>query len=106
MAKGKKELQEIAKKRIENLINFVIDHNEVKYEDRKKVLELCFKVWKKYNLRKFPIFKRYFYCNNCKKVIIPGETAKIRIRGGKRMKYITIKCLNCNKNKKILLNIK
>jgi RNase P subunit RPR2 len=75
----KKELQEIAKKRVEKLVNFVIDNSEVKYEDRKKVLELCLKIWKKYNLRNFSVFKRYFYCKNCKKVIIPGETARIRI---------------------------
>lgn len=104
MKRGKKkELQEIAKRRIESLVNFVINNSEIKYEDREKVLELCLKIWKKYNLRKFPVFKRYFYCKNCKEVMIPGETARVRIRG-KKKKYITIKCLNCNQNKRIPLS--
>ncbi|MBO3801009.1 MAG: hypothetical protein QXS21_01105 [Thermoproteota archaeon] len=103
MKKGKKELQKIAKKRIKNLINFVINNSEINYEDRKKVLELCLKIWKKYNLRNFSVFKRYFYCKNCKELIIPGETARIRIRGNKK-KYITIRCLNCNQNRRIPLS--
>jgi len=99
----RRKSKKIAKERIKKIIDFVLEYSHVlKDEEKEKALELCLKIWKRNNLRNFPIFKRYFYCHHCKSILIPGRTSTIRIRTGK-VKYITIKCLRCFKNYRIPL---
>ena len=40
-----------------------------------------------------PIAQRHWICRGCKSILIPGESARIRIRNGQRITT----CLECNR---------
>jgi len=91
-----------AKEEIERLLQFALDWAAVDPERSEKALEIALKIWKKHNLRNYPIFKRYFYCHNCKQVLVPGRSARVRIRPGKVMR-IVVNCSKCGANYRIPL---
>jgi len=54
--------------------------------------ELARRICLKYNLR-LPYYSRQLFCRGCKRFIIPGLSARVRL--GYRPKAIKITCLYC-----------
>ncbi len=76
------------------MVQFALQWASVDIEWSEKTLEAAMRIWKKHNLRGYPIFKRYFYCHACKRMLIPGRSARIRLRHGKPSR-IMVGCLKC-----------
>lgn len=70
-------------------------------EIAKKQQELARRVMLSFNVR-LDYSMRRFICHGCKKLIVPGVNARVRLRGGKpRMLRVT--CLECGHvNRKVL----
>ena len=49
---------------------------------------------------KIPKIYKYFYCKQCKSLIIPGKTMVVRLRTN-RTSHIVIRCLKCGYIKRI-----
>jgi ribonuclease P protein subunit RPR2 len=94
--------KERAKKQVEAMLEFALDWASVDINRSEKTLEAAMRIWKKHNLRDYPTFKRYFYCHECKRMLIPGRSAKVRLRPGK-VPRIIISCLKCGSKYKIPL---
>ena len=54
---------------------------------------------------KFPRKWRYFFCRKCKTFIIPGITARVRIRS-RPTPHIVVYCLRCKNYKRIPIDKK
>lgn len=54
---------------------------------------LARKVMLRFNVR-FGWELRRFYCHGCKKLMVPGVNARVRIAGG-RPKMVRVTCLDC-----------
>lgn len=66
-----------------------------------KQAELARKLMLRYNVR-FDYSLRRFICHGCKKLVVPGVNARVRLGHGKQT-TLRITCLNCGRvNRKIL----
>ncbi len=91
-----------AKAEIKRMVEFALDWASTDPQRSERALETALRIWKKHNLRDYPVFKRYFYCHKCKQVLIPGRSARVRIRPGK-VTRIVVGCQRCGGNYKIPL---
>jgi ribonuclease P protein subunit RPR2 len=96
-SKSKKEkAAEIA----EEIMQVAVETADSDIEIAKKQAELARRIMMKFNLRLGYKWKRFF-CRKCKKLIVPGVNARVRINSKKRA--VTVTCLSCgNVNRKIL----
>lgn len=63
-------------------------------EVARKEIELGLKLLRKARARK-PLQYRRYVCKNCLIPLIPGLTARVRIRSNKKQVIITLTCLKC-----------
>ena len=90
-------VQEIAKKRIDFLLDRARDMYDEDKELAKKYVVLARKIGTGHRVK---IGNRSF-CKKCDTVYLPGRTVKVRLSGmNKAVLYV---CLNCNNVKKFML---
>ena len=82
----------IAKERIEILLNQAKINFENHSERSKKYVELARKIGKRYNVRFTKEQKRSF-CKKCNQLLISNNTSEVE--KDPRKKLIIIKCMNC-----------
>jgi RNase P subunit RPR2 len=90
----KKPSKHAARERINRLVNVALEMSSQDIARSEAALTTAFKILRRYNVRGVPLFKRYFYCHECKRVIVPGRTATVRVSSGK-VKSLSITCLKC-----------
>jgi RNase P subunit RPR2 len=90
----KKPSKHAARERINRLVDVALEMSSQDTVRSEAALTTALKILRKYNVRGVPLFKRYFYCHECKRVIIPGRTATVRVSSGK-VKALSITCLKC-----------
>ena len=67
----------------------------------KRQAALARRVMLRYNVR-FDYSLKRFICHGCKKLLVPGVNARVRLSGGKQ-KALRVTCLECGRvNRKIL----
>jgi len=98
----KKRSRRVAKERIERLLNVALELSSEDLPKKEAALLTALKLQKKHNVRDIPLFKRYFYCHSCKRVMIPGRTATIRVSPGK-VKTLAVTCAMCKQTYRIPL---
>ncbi len=96
MNQRKKYMQRIARERIENLYELAREEAIRGDEElAKRYIEHMVKLSRKYNVRIPKEMKRHF-CKKCYTFLIPGKTARVRLKKGK----VVIKCLRCGSYKR------
>ncbi|MCX8161780.1 MAG: ribonuclease P [Candidatus Bathyarchaeota archaeon] len=65
-----------------------------------RYVEIARRISMKTRIRIPNIYKRYYICRKCKRLIVPGYTCRIRIRS-KGNPRIIITCLRCGAIKRI-----
>ena len=83
---------EIAKERIERLLELAKDELDKNSERSRDYVKLARKIGMRYNVRLKKDQKRTF-CKKCNQLLIDKKTSKIEIDSKKKLKII--KCLNC-----------
>lgn len=63
-------------------------------EVARKEIELGLRLLRKARARK-PLLYRRYVCRNCLVPLIPGLTARVRIRSNRKQVIITLTCLQC-----------
>jgi ribonuclease P protein subunit RPR2 len=87
-----KHMVDIAKERIERLLELARDEFDKKPERSRDYIKLARKIGMRYNVRLKKEQKRTF-CKKCNQLLIPEKTSKVEIDSKKKLKII--KCLNC-----------
>ncbi len=96
MNQRKKYMQRIARERIEILYELAREEAIRGDEElAKRYIEHMVKLSRKYNVRIPKEMKRHF-CKKCYTFLIPGKTARVRLKKGK----VVIKCLRCGSYKR------
>ena len=85
--------QNIAKERIEILLDLAEKEFKKNPERSKRYVELARKIGLRYNVRLTKNQKNKF-CKNCFTLLVPGKTSKVRL--DEKTKTLVIKCENCN----------
>jgi len=99
MAKVRKRIkkpdwqQEIARERIDILLDLAEKEFRKKPERARRYVELARKISLRYNARMKKEQKRKF-CKNCNALLLPGSTSSVRLDS--KRKLLIIKCKNCN----------
>ncbi len=95
--KPKAEAGEVA----ERLLALSLSEAGKNPELAKQQAALARKVMLRFNVR-FGWELRRFYCHGCKKLMVPGVSARVRLAGG-RPKMVRLTCLECGHvNRKVL----
>jgi ribonuclease P protein subunit RPR2 len=89
--KKRRQLKDLARERIDILVANAL--GEKQEELAALQASLAKKIAMRYRLR-LPYDIRQLYCKGCKKFIIPGRSARIRI-GRSGTKAVRITCLSC-----------
>ena len=89
----------------QSLMSSAVTKSAQDLEVAKKQEELARKVMLKFNVRlDYPL--RRFICHGCKKLIVPGVNARVRLAGGKP-KVLRVSCMECGYvNRKVLARAK
>ncbi len=90
----RKPSKHAARERIDRLVNVALEMSSQDVERSEAALTTALKILRRYNVRDVSLFKRYFYCHGCKRVIVPGRTATVRVSRGK-VKSLSVTCLKC-----------
>ncbi|TFF89217.1 MAG: ribonuclease P [Promethearchaeota archaeon] len=102
MTRGKKRIWKNIKDRASNQIDSYFDEIDKIYQKdmnlANRYLAICRNIGMRCKVR-IPRNKKILICNNCKKLLIPGKTARVRVRHNKRT-HVTITCLNCKNFKR------
>ena len=98
----KKPSKHAARERINRLVDVALEMSSQDTVRSEAALTTALKILRKYNVRGVPLFKRYFYCHECKHVVVPGRTATVRVSPGK-VKSLSITCLKCGQTYRIPL---
>lgn len=83
----------LARERIQILIDNALMNHRNNQELAEKQARLAMKIAMSLCLR-MPYDIRQLFCKRCKKFIIPGVSARVRV-GRSRIKGVRITCLNC-----------
>ena len=95
--KPKAEAGEVAQRLLELSVSEAAKNPEL----AKRQADLARRVMLRFNVR-FGWDLRRFYCHGCKKLMVPGMNARVRIAGG-RPKVVRVTCLVCGHvNRKVL----
>jgi len=85
-------LKDIAEQRIEILFEQALETAKKNLTLAQRQIQIARRIAMKYNIR-LPYEKRQLVCRGCKKLIIPGLNATVRL--GRNPKAIRIRCLEC-----------
>jgi len=89
----KKSQRDLATQRIEVLVQNALETAKSDAELAQKQAMLAKKISTKFRVR-LPYEIRQLYCKKCKRFIVPGVNARVRI-GRANVKAIRITCLKC-----------
>ena len=89
----KKSQKDLAMQRIEILVQNALENAKSDAELAQKQAMLAKKISNKFRVR-LPYEIRQLYCKNCKRFIVPGIDARVRI-GRSNVKAVRITCLRC-----------
>ena len=96
MNQRKKYMRRIAKERINILYSLAMEEAISGDESlARRYVEHIFNLSRKYNVRLPREMKRHM-CKNCHTFLIPGKTARVRLKKGK----VVVKCLRCGNYKR------
>ncbi|RLI00457.1 ribonuclease P [Candidatus Bathyarchaeota archaeon] len=93
LAKRKKEIREIARERIEILMENALKMMEQDEKLAQRYVYLARKVSMKSRV-KIPRKWKIFICRGCKKLMIPGLNCRVRIQR-RRKSHVVLTCLMC-----------
>ncbi len=88
------EVKRIAGERVRILLNLASDVLRKDEELAKRYVQLAFRIAAKARL-KLPREVKRRYCRRCKVPLIPGYTARIRVKKGCGGTKIVVTCLRC-----------
>jgi len=94
------KVKRIALERIERLFELALERSKENPKIADRYVEIARAISMRAKIRIPRIYKRYFVCRKCKRLIIPGYTCRIRIRS-KGDPRIVITCLRCGAVKRI-----
>lgn len=78
---------------IERILNLALNsHENVALADR--YVEIARKLSMKSRIR-IPKVYKFFICRGCKRILLPGKTARFRIKKRGRISMIVVTCLRC-----------
>lgn len=100
MKKNKRVIRQIAKERIEILMEKALETMKEDSKLAQRYVELARKIGMRYRVR-IPKKWKMFICRGCKRLMIPGATCRIRIQR-KREPHVTLTCLMCGHVKRYL----
>jgi len=89
----KKSHRDLALERIEILVRNALETVRSDPALAQKQARLAKRISTKFRVR-LPYEIRQLYCKNCKKFIVPGEAARVRV-GRTNVKAVKITCLHC-----------
>ena len=89
----KKSQRDLAAQRIEILVRNALETAKSDAELAQKQATLAKKISTKFRVR-LPYEVRQLYCKKCKRFIVPGVNARVRI-GRANVKAVRITCLKC-----------
>ena len=94
--KGKSEIRDLARQRIRWLFKLAYDETRKgNYGRARRYAELIIRVAEKGKTRVPRSIKRSI-CKNCRVILIPGLTARVRIRSeGSKGSHVTVTCTLC-----------
>lgn len=98
----KERSRRVARERIRRLVKVALELSPEDLSKKEAALLTALKLQRKHNVRDVPLFKRYFYCHSCKRVMIPGRTATVRVSRGK-VKTLAVTCNACRQTYRIPL---
>jgi len=90
----KKHLEDIARERIAILLKLAGEALETDEELARRYVDLAFRIAAKARL-KLPRNVKRRYCRRCKTPLVPGRTARVRIKRGSGGQRLVVTCLRC-----------
>jgi len=94
--RGRSEIRDLARQRIRWLFKLAYEETKKKnYERARRYAELIIRIAEKGKVKVPKSIKRSI-CKNCKIILIPGITARVRIRSeGSKGSRVTVTCILC-----------
>lgn len=86
-------LRDLALQRIDILLDNALKNAREHMDLAQRQARIAWRICTRYNIR-LPFEKRRLYCRGCKRFIVPGINARVRIRN-KAIRCIKITCLDC-----------
>jgi ribonuclease P protein subunit RPR2 len=96
--------KQIARERIEVLLNRALESMHANAELAQRYVEIAKKIGMRYKVR-IPKQRKLFLCRGCKKFLVPGINCRVRIQQ-KREPHLALTCLECKHVKRIPLREK
>lgn len=99
-----KELREIAKRNIKELLELAL---KIFHKDRglaKRYVDMAFRIAMKTRTR-IPKEYKCFVCRKCRNLLIPGVNCRVRLQP-RREPHIVVTCLNCGRIVRYLIKRK
>lgn len=90
----KKQLEDIARERIAILLKLASEVLETDEGLARRYVDLAFRIAAKARL-KLPRKVKRRYCRKCKTPLVPGRTARVRIKRGSGGQRLVVTCLRC-----------
>lgn len=90
--KQKSLIRDLAVQRIERLFELADDEFGQNPKRSDRYVSLARRIGMRYRVR-FPSTLKRRMCKHCRSYLVPGSSARVRLRG----RYITVTCLCCNK---------
>ncbi|MHA1310973.1 MAG: ribonuclease P protein component 4 [Candidatus Helarchaeota archaeon] len=101
----KKSRNNIRKLALDQIKSYFNEIEKIKSDNlplANRYLDICRRISMRCKVR-IPRSYKINICNNCKKLLIPGITSRVRIRNNKKT-HITITCLYCKNQKRFYIN--
>ncbi|MCS7117046.1 MAG: RNase P subunit [Nitrososphaerota archaeon] len=84
--------RELARQRVDILLENAIKNATIDMNLAQRQAQIARRICMKYNLR-LPYEKRQLFCRGCKRFIIPGLNARVRL--SRKIKAVVITCMEC-----------
>jgi len=88
------EIKDLAYQRINWLLDFAEKVHKIEPSLADRYIEIAFAVAKKARLH-YPPRLKAVSCRKCGAYLIPGITARVRVKNRGRYKYLLVTCLKC-----------
>jgi RNase P subunit RPR2 len=99
--RNKKQAKVDATEAARTLIATAVETSKTDLDLARRQAALARRVMLRYNVR-FDYSLKRFTCHGCKKLLVPGVNARVRLSGGPQ-KVLRVTCLECGRvNRKIL----
>jgi len=85
-------IKDLAVQRIKRLFELAEDEHKLYPKRSNRYVSLARKIGMRYRVRMPRELKRRM-CKHCHSYLVPGSSARVRLRG----RYVTVTCLICNK---------